>query len=98
MDLEQDDEFRKRKAWDSAVNAVSNQSEEVMKACQAILAFVITVTATNVAFARLQASPIDRKLGTLTLIVDASEDELGAFHVVISKSGTSGTFQKELIT
>jgi hypothetical protein len=66
-----------------------------MKARQAILALLITVTATGVAFARLQHSTADRKLGTLTVVVDASEDELGAFHVVISKSGT---IQKELIT
>lgn len=67
-----------------------------MKARQTILAVLLTVTASSVSLASLQHLPsADRKIGTLTVVVDGSTEELGPFHVVISKSGT---FKKELIT
>ena len=59
-----------------------------MKARQTILAVLLTVTS-GVSLASSQHLPnADRKMGTLIVVVEASDDEQGPFHVVILKSGT----------
>ena len=66
-----------------------------MKARQTILAVLLTVTS-GVSLASSQHLPnADRKMGTLIVVVEASDDEQGPFHVVILKSGT---IKKELTT
>ena len=60
-----------------------------MKACQAILAVLLTMTASSVSLASSpQMASADRKMGTLTIVVPVSDDEPRPFQLVISKSGT----------
>lgn len=60
-----------------------------MKARHAILAVLLTMTASSVSLASSpQMASADRKTGTLTIVVPVSDDEPGPFQVVISRSGT----------